>query len=146
MEGFAYKGRNFGVLGAGEPQNLIYADCNPKRHICRSFRVFWVFMRQNRSMALAWPRSREMKKKENKKKRKQEKNKKSHARSIFCQNSTSHGGATGYSIGTKFGRLVGPFHLITHANLSSIDEELVAWRCMKVCHLFGFPHYIGCRP
>src|SRR5208282_4225065 len=43
------------------------------------------------------------------------KKKKSHTRSIFCQNSTSHGGATGYSIGTKFGRLVGPFDLITLA-------------------------------
>ena len=41
----------------------------PKRHICRSFRVFWVFLRQNRSMGLAWPRSRE-KEKEKKKKRK----------------------------------------------------------------------------
>src|SRR5208282_1015495 len=44
----------------------------PKRHICRSFRVFREFMRQNRSMGLAWPRSREKKKK----KKKQEKNKK----------------------------------------------------------------------
>ena len=73
-------------------------------------------MRQNRSMGLAWPRSREKKRKEKKKSRNQEKKKKSHTRSIFCQNSTSHGGATGYSIGTKFGRLVGPFDLITHAN------------------------------
>ena len=100
------KGEILRVLGVGDPQNLKYSDCNPKRHICRSCRVLWVFMRQNRSMGLAWPRSRE----------KKEKKKKSHTRSIFCQNSTSHGGATGYSIGTKFGRLVGPFDLITHAN------------------------------
>src|SRR5208282_5382909 len=53
-------------------------------------------------MSLAWPRSRKKKKK-------------SHKEHI-CQNSTSHGGATGYSIGTKFGRLVGPVDLITRAN------------------------------
>src|SRR5208282_243636 len=60
-------------------------------------------------MGLAWPRSRE-------KKRKQEKKKKSHTRSIFRQISPSHGGATGDSIGTKFGRVVGPLDLITPAN------------------------------
>ena len=33
--GFAYKGRNFGVLGAGDPQNLKCGDCNPqKAHLC----------------------------------------------------------------------------------------------------------------
>src|SRR5208282_1956021 len=47
-------------------------------------------------------------------KKKQEK--KSHTRSIFRQNSPSHGGATGYSIGTKFGRVVVPLDLITPAN------------------------------
>src|SRR5208282_2830753 len=83
-------------------------------------------MRQNRSMGLAWPRSREKKKK-----------KKSHTRSIFCQNSTSHGGATGYSIWTKFGRLVGPFDLITDANFKldrlrtdcvALHESLLSFR------------------
>src|SRR5208282_3949931 len=81
----------------------------PKRHICRSFRVF-LSVYASKSVhgfgLAAFPR----KKKEKKNK------KKSHTRSIFCQNSTSHGGATGYSIGTKFGRLVEPFDLITHAN------------------------------
>src|SRR5208282_6265236 len=55
-------------------------------------------------MGLAWPRSREREKK------------KSHTRSIFRQNSLSHGGATGYSIGTKFGKMVAPLDLITLAN------------------------------
>ena len=42
--------------------------------------------------------------------------KKSHTRSIFRQNTPSHGGATGYLMGTKFGRVVGPLDLITPAN------------------------------
>src|SRR5208282_2347284 len=50
------------------------------------------------------------------KKKKKRKKEKSHTRSIFCQNSTSYGGATGYSIGTKFGNLVGPCDPITRAN------------------------------
>src|SRR5208282_4291424 len=64
-------------------------------------------MRQNRSMGLARPRSREIKKK-----------KKSHTTSIFCQISPRHGGATGYSNGTKFGSLIWPHDLITHGDFN----------------------------
>src|SRR5208282_4757980 len=71
------------------------------------------------------------------KKKKKRKKEKSHARSIFCQNSTSRGGATGYLIGTKFGRLVGRFDLITHANFKldrlrigcvALHESLLSFR------------------
>ena len=50
-----------------------------------------------------------------KKKDKRKKEKKSHKEHILPK-FNKPGGATGYSIGTKFGRLVGPFDLITHAN------------------------------
>ena len=58
-------------------------------------------------MGLARPRSREKKKKE-----------KSHTRSILCQILPRRGGATGYSIGNKFGRLVGPADFITPVNFN----------------------------
>ena len=65
------------------------------------------------------------------------KKKKSHTRSIFRQNSPSHGGATGYSIGTKFGRMVAPLDLITLANFKlgrlrtgcvALHESLLSFR------------------
>ena len=92
------------------PHNLNCGDCNPKSTYVghsESFECLCV-----KIGPWVWPGRVPEKKKTRKK---------SHTRSIFCQNPTSHGGTTGYSIGTKFGRLVGPFDLITHANLSSID-------------------------
>ena len=118
-----------GVLGAGGPQNLNCGDCNPqKAHlwIIPSRLSIYTSKSVHGFGLAAFPRKR---KKENKKK--------SHTRSIFRQNSPSHGGATGYSIGTKFGRMVAPLDLITLANfyLDRLTTGCVAH--MKVFYLFG---------
>ena len=90
-------------------------------------------MRQNRSMGLARPRSREIKKK------------KSDATFIFRQNSPSHGGATGYSIGIKFGRMVGPLYLITLANfkLGRLRTGCVALHESLLCFRFSALHRLS---
>ena len=80
MVGFAYKGRHFGGFGAGDPQNLKCGDCNPQKAYMwvipsrLSVESFECLLRQNQSMGLARPWSREIKKK---------KKKISHTTSIF---------------------------------------------------------------
>src|SRR5208282_5481699 len=48
--------------------------------------------------------------------------------------------------GPNLAACLGPLTLSRTPILSSIDKEMVAWSCMKLCYLIGFPHYIGCRP
>ena len=103
--GFAYKGRNFGVLGAGDPQNLICGDCNPqKAHMCviSSLLSAYTLKSVHGFGQAAFPRKKEKKK--------------SHTTGIFRQISPRHGGAIGYSNGVKFCSLVAPADLITPAN------------------------------
>ena len=150
MMAFAYKGRNFGGFEAGDPKNLNNGDCNPqKAHLQVIPSLLSVYASKSvHGFGLgAFPRKKEKRKKENKKK--------SHTRSIFRQNSPSHGGATGYSIGTKFGRMVAPWDLITLANFKfgrlrtgcvALHESLLSFRFSALHRLSPLTQLGPARP
>ena len=127
------QGEILGVLGAGGLRNLNYGDFNPqKAHplvIPSLLGVYALKSVQGFGQA-AIPRK---------------KRKKSHTRSIFGHISPRRGGAAGNPIGTKFGTLVGPLHLITPANFyrSRVRTGSVAPHESLLCFRFSALHRLS---
>src|SRR5208282_2310376 len=95
-----------GVLGAADPQNDNCCDFDPQKAppwVIPSLLGVYALKSVHWFGQAAIPRN---------KKKKQ----KSHTRSIFGQISPRRGGATGYSNSNKFGSLIWPRDLITHAH------------------------------
>src|SRR5208282_881201 len=86
-----------------------------------------------------WPgRVPEKKKKKKRKKEKKKKRKKVTQGAYFAKIQQAMGAPPVIRSGLNLACWLGSLTLSRTPILSSIDSELVAWSCMKICHLFGF--------